>query len=223
MLAFQSALMIPNITSIEIEEPIDLFASVLIWVNLNSGFVMALTTIVYTVFTLFLVIQNRRATDETRRQFNETNRGRVFPNLVKVADEGGDLLCLKFENPTNTPVEEVKISINQEWLSQYDKLQSYDTEKTKNNLKVVSSGHSFMVMPKQALFYSLCEIPGYDYQELSKCILKISITYSKNASTEYFSFDLKVIGTQLSQPSDYVRLERRNLKKMDSIISAMGG
>lgn len=222
MLAFQIALLVPDNISVESAESLNLFASMLTWINLNSGFVMVLTTIVYTVFTLFLVIQNRNATEETRRQFYETNRGRVFPNLVKVADEGGELLCLKFENPTNTPVEKVKLRINQEWLSQYDKLHSLDAKKTKYNLEVINSAPFFMVMPKQAFFYKLCSIPGDEYNKLSNCILEITIDYvASAASTEVFSFNLEAIGTQLSQPSDYVRLERRHLQKLDNIYRAI--
>ena len=229
MFAFQSTLLLFNFSAVEDENVTNLFTTIVDLVNSNSGAITALSTIAYTIFTLILVRQNRKAINksrlqftETQRQFVEMNRCRVFPSLAKVADNGGDLLCLKFENPTNTPAEKIKISINNEWLSQYDKISHCDMKKTKSDLEAINSASFFTIMPKQALFYTLCVVPGLVYTELSEVTLEVSITYSTgNLSAEKFFFDLKAIGTQLAQSSDYVRLERDHLKKLEKIHTAI--
>lgn len=199
------------------------------WVNLNSGAITAASTLVYTILTLILVYQNRRAVNETKLQFKETqkqyfemNRCRVLPSLAKVADNGGDLLCLKFENPTNTPAENIKIVINNEWLSQYDKIKSPEMSKIKADLEAINSAASFTIMPKQSLHYILCVIPGFAYKELAKIKLEVNVKYCTDPySDEKFTFDLQAVGTQLAQSDDYVRLERDHQKKLDKIVEAI--
>lgn len=202
-----------------------MFGSVLTWMNSNSGFVMAITTIVYTVFTLLLVIQNKRALEETKRQFNEANRGRIFPSLVKIADSKSDLFCLKFENPTNSPVEKVKIGINQDWLSQYDNISTNGegiNNSTKKSLEAINSAGFIPFMPKQTMYYSICLVPAKAYEKLSEKTLEITINYLSRAKTEEkYVFDLKAMGTQLTSTSDYVRLEREHISALEKIKNSI--
>jgi len=205
---------------------------ILNWVNSNSGAILAVSTIVYTILTLLLVHQNRNAINETKNQFNATqkqffemNRGRVFPSLVHVADLNGTVLCLKFENPSNTPIEHMKFSINHDWLSQYDSIETDGegiNKSTKANLEAINSADFFTLMPKQSIFYTICSIPGKAYGKLCDKLLEVSIIYpSPENSIEKFTFHLKSMGTQLATSSDYVRLEREHIHKLEEIIKTL--
>jgi len=190
------------------------------WANSNSGFIVALSTFAYVVATFVLAIQNGKAIRETQRQFNELNRGKVFPSLAKVADHGCDILCLKFENPTNTPVQKVTFKISEEWLALYDNLTTLDEGmlSIKHKLETINNGNFFNVMPKQSIYYILCLVPGKAYKELSNKTLEVSIIYQeKNQKIETYSFEFASIETQLTQTNDYVRLERHQIEQLNKI------
>lgn len=194
--------------------------SIFNWANSNSGFIVAFSTFAYVVATFILAIQNGKAIKETRRQFNEINKGKVFPSLTKVADHGCDLLCLKFENPTNTPVEKVRFKISEEWLSLYDNISADDEnmQSIKQKLQAVNTGNFFNVMPRQSIYYILCIVPGKAYKELSKELMVVSIIYqTKEENTETYTFDFASMATQLTQTNDYVRLERHHIEQLNMI------
>ncbi len=181
------------------------------WVNSNSGFITAISTMAYIIFTAIIVLQTRAG-----------NRGWLFPSLAKVPGERSDLLCLKIENPTNTPVKNAKVTLCDKWLAQYDSIKDPGAQKNREDLKQINSG-TFTVMPSQALYYVVCIIPGDYYQNLTNLPLKVTIKYNRlrGGRKENYKFDLKGMGTQLAQASEYVRMERIRLEKLNKIIEKL--
>jgi len=184
----------------------------------HSGSFMALLTLVYTVTTICLARQNRKSIEQARKHFEALYDGKVFPSLTKLE---GEMLCLQFENPTQTPVEGFKATINQEWLNQYDNVVAMGSEKTRENLESINKAEYFTLMPKQEMSYFICTVPGEAYTDLSRIPLIVTIVNPDGMRKEYM-FDLMSMGRQLAMTDNYTRFEKRKLIELRDIASKIG-
>ena len=200
----------------------DSLKNIFTFIDAHGSAIMAITTLVYTILTVILVIQNRRAVNQTKKQFDQIYAGRVFPSLVKIE---GSLLCLQFENQSPSPVQGFKIHINEDWLNQYDNVSETGSHKFRESLEKANTGDFFTLMPKQKIAYVICSIPGGVFKELSHTRLNVTITYAdKKGTQEKFSYDLKSMGSQLTTIDDYIRMEKKKideLRKIDSSIKEL--
>jgi hypothetical protein len=94
--------------------------------NENSGFIMALLTLVYVIATILICWANFRSSQATKKQNElqikmdeEDNRARIIP-YRKILEN--NLVCLCFANVGHQIASDVKISFSEEWIKQLDSL-----------------------------------------------------------------------------------------------------
>ena len=184
--------------------------------DMHNGAIMAIITLVYTIITFILVIQNRRAMTQTKNQFNLMNDGKIFPSIIKIE---GELLCLQFKNQSPSPVQGFTISINKEWLCQYDNIKDVKLHEYRDYLKALNEEKPFTLMPQQKMAYLICVVPGPAYKILSNVNLIVTITYNsgKKSKKEEHIFNLSAMGSQLTTIDDYVRIEKKKINELKNI------
>lgn len=83
--------------------------------------IIAILTFGYVVATLFIVFSNNRMADATRRQVDELQRQFQAQNRPYVAvgfeDVRDGLICLSIENLGNTPARDIRVSLNEDFIS----------------------------------------------------------------------------------------------------------
>lgn len=195
--------------------------NVIIWMNDNNGFVMAVLTFVYVIATIFICIFNGRAasatrkqTEEAQRQFEENNRANVIPRFITLE---GQLYCLAFHNIGKTMAEKLVIKISSEWLECLRNTQK-NSEVAETLEKLKEIGIFFPVDDKYV--YPIC-VPADgtgDYLKLCEKPLKIDIEYYSGVKKYKQQFELPMKGINcIVNTSDYVRMEHKKRDSLDKI------
>lgn len=195
--------------------------NVIIWMNDNNGFVMAVLTFVYVIATIFICIFNGRAasatrkqTEEAQRQFEENNRANVIPRFITLE---GQLYCLAFHNIGKTMAEKLVIKISSEWLECLRNTQkNSEVAETLEKLKEIE-----IFLPVDDKYvYPIC-VPADgtgDYLKLCEKPLKIDIEYYSGVKKYKQQFELPMKGINcIVNTSDYVRMEHKKRDSLDKI------
>lgn len=197
----------------------------IIWLNNNSGFVMALLTFVYVVATILICIFNYKSakatkeqTKESYNQFIENSRAHIVPKIIELE---GEMMCLSFQNIGKTIATEVIINVNEKWLKELEKTKTIP--ETAEKLRIIKKKRIFLTIDQQ-LCYGLY-IPGNghnDYELLKKEPLKIDISYKSlnNVYKEHYEIPLDGYNF-LMNTSNYVRLSKKQIKEIKNINSEL--
>ena len=194
------------------------------WMNDNNGFIMGLLTLVYVIATILICVFNfksakatRLQTAESKRQFAASNRPNIIPCFTMVE---GALFCLTFKNIGNECAKNLRISINEAWISCFNKALQ---QKAMPGDMVESLKNSFFIEPEGEIKFVLM-IPGDGttmYQEISKEKIEIQVEYYRNdlsdKFTEAFEMDLLSMASMILDKSDYVRKMEKQEKALKSI------
>lgn len=195
------------------------------WLNTNNGFVMAILTLVYVVATILICLFNymsAKATklqiEESNRQFMENSRAHIIPKIIELE---GELMCLIFENVGNDIAKEVKIDVDEKWISKVEQTNTFP--ETAQKLRNLKSNQLFLSVG-QKICYGLC-VPGNGYDDfkiMGEEILKIHITYRTINRTydELFEIPLNTYDYLVNQ-SDFVRLTKKQIKEEKNIVSEL--
>ena len=201
---------------------------VISWLNENSGVVMAVLTLVYVIATILICIFNAKSAKATKeqtlesiRQYRNANRPNIVPCFTMIE---GELFCLTFKNIGNECAKNLKISINQEWISCFNtalkqKQMPGDMVKSLENL--------FFIEPQGEIKFVLM-IPGDGttmYEELSKEKIIIQLNYYRNDLsenfTESFEMDLLSMSGLILNKSDYVSKMKKQEKALKDISKSI--
>lgn len=191
------------------------------WINDNNGFVMAILTFVYVIATIFICIYNgksamatRKQTEESQRQFVESNRAHVIPRFITLE---GQLYCLAFHNIGKTMAEKLLIDVSSEWLNCLRNTEkNAGVAETLENLKKIE-----IFLPAEDKYvYSIC-VPADgtgDYQKLCEKPLIIDIQYYSDGKKYKEKFELPMKGINcIINASDYVRMEQKKRESLHEI------
>lgn len=200
-------------------------SNIIKWLNENNGCLMVILTLVYVVATILICLFNYRAaetskeqTREVYRQFIENTRAHIIPKFKEIE---GQIICLVFENIGKDIATDVVIDINEEWLKKLGQTKAFP--ENANNLRNLKDGKLFFTI-NQTMYYGLW-VPGdgsNDFEILGEKELLISIKY-KSLGKEYkedFAIALKNYNYMVN-PSDYVRLTKKQNDKIDSINESL--
>lgn len=191
------------------------------WLNANNGFIMAVLTMVYVIATILICIFNyksaiaaRKQTEESIRQFEESNRAYVIPRFETLE---GQLYCLVFQNIGRTMAEKLKIQISDDWLDCLKRTQK-NSSVAETLLKL---GKTEIFLPVDDKYmYAIC-VPADgtgDYTVLCEKPLKISISYKSGNKLYSEEYELPMEGVNcIINTSDYVRLEQKKRASLDNI------
>lgn len=193
----------------------------IIWMNNNNGFVMAVLTFVYVIATIFICIFNgksasatRRQTEEAQRQFEESNRAHVIPRFVTLE---GQLYCLAFHNIGKTMAEKLVIKISSEWLECLRNTQkNSEVAETLEKLKEIE----IFLPADEKYMYPICVLADGtgDYLKLCEKPLRINIEYYSGGKPYKEQFELPMKGINcIINTSDYVRMEHKKRDSIDKI------
>ena len=191
------------------------------WLNANNGALMAVLTFVYVIATILICVFNyksasatRKQTEESQRQFEESNRAHVIPRFIMLE---GQLYCLAFHNIGRTMAENLNIKISAEWLSCLKRTQKNSS--VADTLSNLADIETFLPVDDKYL-YSIC-IPADgtgDYSVLCEKPLIIDISYQSGNKlySEKFNLPMKGINSIINT-SDYVRMEKKKRDSLDAI------
>ena len=198
-----------------------LLCNIIEWSNENSGFIMALLTLVYVVATIFICIFNSKSakatkeqTNEAYKQFIENTRAHIVP---KIKELEGEMLCLVFENIGKEIATEVEIDVNEEWLEKLEKTKTFP--EVANSLRKIKGKKLFLTV-NQTMYYGLC-VPGNgfdDFKKLGEEELIINIKYKTldRIYEEKYDIPLNAYNYLVNQ-SDYVRLTKKQIQEAKNI------
>lgn len=191
------------------------------WLNNNSGFIMALLTLVYVVATIFICIFNYKSskatkdqTNESYRQFIENTRAHIIPEIKELE---GEMLCLVFENIGKDIAKEVEIDVSEKWLKKLEETKTFPD--VANKLRKIKDKKIFLTV-NQTMYYNLC-IPGNGFDDFKKLgeedlIIKIKYKTLNRIFEECFNIPLNAYNYLVSQ-SDYARLTKKQIKETHNI------
>lgn len=118
------------------------------WSNANSGFIMALLTLVYVIATILICIFNYKSakatkeqTKESYSQFIENNRAHIVPKIIELE---GEMLCLSFQNIGKDIATEVIIDVNEKWLKKLELTKTFP--EVANSLKKLKTKKIFLTV-----------------------------------------------------------------------------
>ncbi len=194
------------------------------WINGNNGFIIAILTLVYVIATILICIFNyksaiatKKQTEESRRQYMDSNRPNIIPCFTMVE---GQLFCLTFRNIGNECAKRLRIKINEEWLQCFDK--ALEQKKLPGDMRR-SLKNEFFIVPNDEIKFVLM-IPGDGttmHKELGKEKIKINLKYSRNDLTEEFNedfeLDLVAMSGIIIDQSDYIRKMEKQEKALKGI------
>jgi hypothetical protein len=192
--------------------------TIITWLNNNSGFVMALLTLVYVIATILICIFNYKSakatneqTKESYKQFIENNRAHIVPKIIELE---GEMLCLSFQNIGKDIATDVVINVNEKWLKKLEK--TFTFPEVANSLRKIKKKKLFLTVDQQ-LCYGLC-IPGNgheDFKVLGEIPLKIDISYKtlENNYEEHYEIPLDGYNYMVNI-SDYARLTKKQIQEM---------
>lgn len=193
----------------------------ILWMNDNNGFVMAVLTFVYVIATIFICIFNgrsasatRKQTEEAQRQFEESNRAKVIPRFITLE---GQLYCLAFHNIGKTMAEKLVINISSEWLECLRETQKNSAVAgTLEKLKEID----IFLPADDKYMYPIC-VPADgtgDYLKLCQKPLQMDIEYYSGGKKYKEQFELPMKGINcIINTSDYVRMEQKKRDSIDKI------
>ena len=185
---------------------------------------MAVLTLVYVVATVLICVFNwksaratKEQTLESRKQFRDSNRPNIIPCFTMIE---GAMFCLTFKNIGNECAKNLKVTINEEWLSCFNN--ALKQKEMPGNM-VESLKNLFFIEPQGEIKFVLM-IPGDGttmYQEISKEKIKIQVDYYRNDLSENFvetfEMDLLSMASMILDKSDFIRKMEKQEKDLKSI------
>jgi hypothetical protein len=162
---------------------------------MTPEWITAVSTVIYVAATISIVLSNRKIAlsnknmadstqsqvHELQRQFHAHNRPYV---CVRLEDVRNGLTCISIENNGNSPASNVRVAINESFLSRVanDRLQE--------NLRKFTQSTAYL-SPRQKLYCCLCG-PA-EFGSLKDQPMLIDLTYEgdKNKYEEHVEIDLK--------------------------------
>ena len=143
------------------------------WCNTNSGFVMALLTVVYVGTTLFMYFSNRKSVSIQKAQLKEMAHERELRDrpyvILSLESIRNGIICLKIENIGNSVAIDVCIELDSDFIENVLSIMGNENIETINKKKMY-------LAPKQTHYIALSG-PA-TFSELVKTPLIGIITYN---------------------------------------------
>lgn len=201
---------------------------VICWLNSNSGFIMAILTLVYVIATILICVFNGKSakatkeqTLETIKQFKNSNRPHIIPCFTMIE---GAMFCLSFRNIGNGCAKDLIITINQEWLDSFN--EALKQKAMPGNIQK-SLENKFFIEPNGEIKFVLM-IPGDGtkmYEVMSQNKIKINLCYFRNDLSEqfdeYFELDLLTMAGIILDKTDYIRKMEKQEKALKDISKSI--
>jgi hypothetical protein len=188
-----------------------MISNVIAWLNINSGFVMALLTLSYVITTFLIVRLNSQTVDEMRNTREEQMKAKI---VVGLETRRRSLVCLVLRNIGGSIALNLSVSIEEDFLKCIDASCAEKLRKLKSA--------SLTIVPNQELIYSIGGVGDYD--NLIKSRLRGTIVYSDISQKEIifnFNIDIESYGGILLHESELDELNSLLNKKLDDIATAI--
>lgn len=195
----------------------NLLCNIIEFSNENSGFIMAVLTLVYVIATIFICIFNYKSakatkeqTNESYKQFIENTRAHIIP---KIKELEGEILCLVFENIGKEIATEVEIDINEKWIEKLEQTKTFP--ETADSLRKIKDKKFFLTVD-QTMYYGLC-IPGNGFDDFKilgeeDLIIKIKYKTLNKIYEEKYNIPLNAYNYMVNQ-NDYTRLTKKQIQE----------
>lgn len=159
----------------------------IVWLNENSGFIMATLTFVYVIATLFILIANNKSSQISQKQLSEIqnqsfemNRGVLIARFQEIDKN----LILSYENIGKSVIQNAKIKISGEFLNIFETVEQL---KIKEILESSTNNRHYFA-PNQVLNYYIYHLLSQNtlYERLKK-------------TTVEFTFEYETLGRRISE------------------------
>ncbi len=183
------------------------------WLNANSGFVMALLTLVYVVATIVLAGLQRKTLEEVKRDREEREK----PNVqlqVRVTPSG--LIMFGIANYGTSPARSISIDFSDEFLAALPG----QVSKTLENLRTAS----LHLAPKQEWFFGAMGKAQVEVEALPEARATITFRDHKGEENQVFwEFDFPSHGSILLRTTGIDQLTHELTKSLSKIENELKG